>query len=436
MKTKISILALVIFSTVECFAEPTTSNTNDAIIVEDVSSGCFHHFGGSHKLLLEKDHYHCGSLRVSTQEVANIRSMILNSSTNKQELLNYLGVTETWYQHNHERLVMDALKSHWKNKYPTFESLPPAAQNAIDYEGISDLVTRELAGGDEIGSTTEVEFSVTFPGSPELKICSFAERPGMLPLHVSYGTNTWKTYDPRISVELQKFALMTAPNYRHLNMMGEYGNEGWKPDKYNTVLEDRLDAILCEETYKAMPGYESILDTIEITRPSSGYLINMEPRSMILTLIVKNKSYIDRVWYWAHITDDGEPKDSWNNILELIDSADQAIKDHAWLLEWRKQSPDRHIELLVSGGEPIIGSKSFEDDAMKRIRRERKPNFMLYLRRGNFVVGKVFVSSIDNSVTLSRWRKSKTEPWLDSADFPIGSTKYALISPEGGVTIK
>jgi hypothetical protein len=432
----LSVLALAFFSTFVCFSEQATPNTNDAIVVVDVSNGCFHHHGGKHELLLETDHYHCESLSVSTQEVENIRNMILNSSTKKQELLTFLGITETWFQQNRERLVMEALKSHWKNKYTTFESLPHAAQNVTDYEGITDLVTRELAGGDEIGSTTEVEFSVTFPGSPHLKIYSYAERPGMLPLHVTYGTNTWKTYDPSISAQLQKLALMTGPNYRHLNIMSEYGNEGWNPDKYNTVLEDGLDAILCEEAYKTMPGYEAIKDKIEITKPSSGYLINMEPRSMILTLIVKNKSYIDRVWYWAHITDDGEPKDSWDDIMQLIDAADQKMKDHDWLLKWRNQSPNRHIQLLLSGGEPIIGSKSFENDALKRIKRERTPNFMLYLRKGNSVWGRVFVGSKDDAVTLYNWKKSKTEPWLDSANFPVGSTKYALISPEGNVSIK
>lgn len=432
----IPILILAFCSTVVCFAEQHAPSSNDAIVVVDVSSGCFHHDGGKHELLLEADHYHYKSLSVSTQEVENIRNMILNSSTNKQELLTFLGVTETWFQQNNEQLVMGALKSHWGKKYPTFESLPAAAQTVIDFEGIIDMVTSELAGGDRIGSTTEVGFSVTFPGTSQLKVHSYAERPGMLPLHVTYGTNTWRTYDPRISVELQKFALLTSPNYWNLNIKGKYRNEGWKPPEHNNMLEDKLDFILCKETYTAMQGYEAIRDTIEITRSISGDLINMEPRSMILTLNVKNKSHIDRVSCWVHITDDGSPKDSWNAILEVIDAADLILQKHNWLLKWRNQSPKRHISMAISGEKPLIGSKSFENVALKRLKHERNPDFEINLRKGNSNAGEIFFGYQDDSVALQCWKKSKTEPWLDCAYFPIGSTQYALITPEGDVTIK
>ena len=79
---------------------------------------------------------------------------------------------------------------------------------------------------------------------------------------------------------------------------------------------------------------------------------------------------------------------------------------------------------------------TFENKVLKRIKRERNPEFMLYLRGENGVAGEVFLGNQDDSVTLYRWKKNKTEPWLDCADFPIGSTNYALVSPEGDVTIK
>lgn len=406
--------------------------TNFAIQVIDRSAGCFHHEDASRDFFFDGAEYRSNKQRVSVGDVDNIKQMIIHSSTNKQDVLTFLGITEDWFKQNHERLALDSLKPWWKLKYPTFESLPPAARNSLEFESVTRLILDELAEGDSLPSTTSVGFSVSFPGEPSLRISSSAERAGMLPLHVTYGEKIWKTYDPKISIALRSFASINGPNFIHLYRIEKLAEDGWKPSQHNQALSDKLDEILCETTYSAMTGYESAKKNMRITHYHSGH-INSEPLSMHLTIDILGKSHIDRAWCWVHLTPEGNTKDSWEDIMSLVDATDEALIPHPWLLEWRNRSPKRHLELQISGGKPLLCSKIFVNTAVKNILTIQQPEQLIYLRKGNGVTGKVYLTPKNDSVVLYDWRKSEAEPWLDAADFPIGSDKYAVISPMGKI---
>lgn len=447
-------LSIIIWSCCILTANQTIAAANEIIVI-DRSNGCFHHENASQRFISDGESYRSGNLSVSTQKVAVVKDMILHSSTNQQILLTYLGITEEWFQQNRERMIRSVLSSHWNRKYSTFAELPSEVRNLIDYTGITNMITEGIAG-ENLEITTSVKFSVTFPEIPPLTVSTDAKRPGMLPLRVTHGTKKWDTYDPNISAVLQQFSSPDGPSHDLLNMQAIYGEIGWTPSMLTWSWRHELDEILSIDAYQSTPGYNDVKDIIEVTKADSGH-INMEPLSLHLSINILEHEVIDEIWCWLHLNKNGEPKNTWIDILELHEAADNILKKHTWITRWKNDGENRHIELQISGDHAYTGDDVKRDarPKWKRAKLKGKPEFEIYLRDNGRVAGTIFAGTKADSVLLHRWKSNQRlkksdsslestlakldktpnprDAWLDSADIPFGQKYYAVISPIGKI---
>lgn len=363
----------------------------DTIYVSDEAESSWEYQLEEHEFKRQGDVYVHLDQRIPVQQIEELRQQILAAPKDKSKLLSSLGITPEKVAAKRHSIFAAALPEHWRNKDGSLPPFPQSFEKELSHEKLAPFLLEMIAGGDKLASSTDIELSVTLPGTPTIKLQSLAERPGLLPFTVTSNDKQWRIYDPTIAKQLQILLPESSPNYYLLDAKKYWENLGAEDPEVSWLYRDIVDKHFSKKAYQRANGYANSQDLFKVKDTNSGW-INGEPLSIHFDILVPQHKSIAEIWWWMHLTDKGEPKNSWLDLIKIYEEADEVAAKQPWLKTWLKGNKNRRLELIVAGTTPNFGNHMKEkgEPNWKKANLHGEPKFAIFLREGGSVRGTAY----------------------------------------------
>ena len=293
-----------------CFAAEPNQDVSK-LVVFDESMGCFHWQKKQTEYVLKDGYYFNENNRFPKAYIDGLRELVLSSHQDKTNLLEELGFTPEAVEKNRHFIY----RSIRRNACELPEEIPAWAKEYFDYEKLKESALDTLVGTNW-GSTTHVTFKVTFPGDPQVTVCSKWERPWMLPWSVTVGDKSWESYSLIIPKALGVLADPQGPNARLLDGTNYWSRTIWSDmEVWSNPIADPLNKISSRQMCESLAGYENAKQLFAIESPEIGHF-GTKPRSLHTRAVTTKPLLIDSVRWWNPI-EDKKTTCNWNDFLRI-----------------------------------------------------------------------------------------------------------------------
>ncbi|MCP4248003.1 MAG: hypothetical protein GY778_13225 [bacterium] len=165
---------------------------------------------------------------IPVRYVEAVREIVMHARRDRSAVLGQFNITpQTVAEHLPE--MVEAASRMWPAQIPEdLAELPAELRNVFEYDTVANNVLVNLIGRDQ--STTQVNFSVSLPGSPPMTVSSECEHPFMLPWTVQMGDANWETFSIDVPKGLTLLADGTGPNAGLLDGTDYWARGFWRDE--------------------------------------------------------------------------------------------------------------------------------------------------------------------------------------------------------------
>jgi len=384
------------------------------IRVRDGTGSCYHHNETSYAWTRNGDHWTLGERSLTQQQVEEIRQTVLTSTSDSSGVLAAAGITPQKVAAHRDDILAAVFRGSWRTADGRTVELPAAGEHLLEHDYVAGQLLRELT--EQHGAMAGVWFEVDLPGPPDVHVSGDGFVPYLLPWTVEVNGRRWRTPSIEVSKAMLLLADPEGPCAETLDGSRYWSEEVWSDELvWSRYVGRPLDEVLAKRDYERLPGYSLASERFAVDSAVTGNW-SSQPLSLFVELHSRAPGLIDDV-RWYDFIRDGAPMADWLDFVQAYADALVVVQRQAWLLDWKAASPDRTVDLHLSGargvgeGHPEVYVYPPWEDAGFR----GKPVFEFLLRRGGEGFATVFLGSEESGALVTRVRGTPGggEHWLD-----------------------